>query len=202
MLVATLLAPIIFPATPGLSELAEHLALQVGTPTVGWAWQVFTHPFIDAGVLGTLVSGFFFYWIVGSVELAFGRKKVMRLIAACVAVSAAVAIAVGFLQPTLYFGSGGVVFGCIAAQLWALRHHRELQLFGTLKMRPLHMILIFLGIDFLFFLEHRDMVRFAAEIACGITGMLFVHYSGRRRAKKPHLSVVKPKSNEDKHWLN
>ena len=196
------------------------LVLDTSTPSIAWAWQLFTHSFSypPAQLIGLLIGGLFLWWMGAPFEAQFGPKRFMQLWGAAVVSSAIPAMIVGPFLPVDWtyplFGVNPILLAIIAAQGWAWRHRGQISLFGVVAMKPIQMIWLVLGLSLLFFLMSRNLVGLIADLGAVGAGIGFAEWttrppkrrkrkrrdSGRRKAHG--LKVIEGGEDDRPRWLN
>ena len=191
--------------------IVEKIALSSGL-RLETLWQVVTYPLAQSptseGLTGYLISAVFFWLVVAPFEIQWGRRMLVQLLIAITLGAALVAIPVGLFLGGGVFGFGPHVLGVIAAYAWAIRHRGQLNFFGVLPMKAVHLIGLCVFLSLLRFLAQPNAMAFAADLGGVAVGVFYMWRLERPKPPKKgdkekkrsssHLQVI----DGGKHWLN
>ena len=198
-----------FLGQPQLLRFFYLTSPDVGLDTL---YQLLLYPLAPpASAIAMLVQLLFFVWIVAPVEHLFGEKRVLQLLALGTFLSGVVGVGAGFLMPGVVIGLGPALNAALAAYAWAVRFRGDINLFGAVALKPVHLIGLMAAIDVLNFVWAPNLPLLAAELAGIGVGMGFIEWLSQppKRKKKPaarkggpQLSVVPGGPNDGPSWLN
>jgi len=183
-------------------------------------WQVFTFiftlPLGAQNVLSSVIFLLFAAWMLSDFERLYGTRRTMELVAASALSSALPTLLVSlvFRGYQSITGSQVLLSTVIVCIAWARRRAGNLLLFGRLPVHPYHLIAFVVGLDFLVFLNTRDVVTLVANLGAAGGGVAFAEWMarppsrrpGKRRPKKrkggPKLQALRGGRDSGPRWLN
>lgn len=193
-------------------------------PGVHTLWQpfsfVFTRPLEPRHVLGVLVGFVFFAWMVSDFQRMYGKRRTLQLLAVSAVAAAIPAIVVGAIEGHVMSitGSGITVTATIVCFAWSRRHGGSINLFGMVRLEPMHLIGLVLFIDFVMFLANPVFAQLAASLGAVGGSIAFAEWMSRppsrrggirRKKKSKRSSKTNPlrgirggKADDKPRWLN
>lgn len=213
ILLVTNIAILVLANFAGLPGLGRVLALTTGGIGVPTAWQVLSYPFSPAeSPIMLIVQLVFFWWFVGPIEQLFGVKRTLLLLAVSLIGGALAAILVGFVFPGILVGLGPMMNASLAAFAWSMRFRGDLNFFGVMAMKPVHLIYLFGALSVLNFIWSPNSAMLAGDLAGLGIGVGFIEWlsqppkkkktsNGKRRGG-PDLRVVEGGKDDGPSWLN
>lgn len=182
-------------------------------------WQIITYPLVElpAAIFKLLLSLLMLWWFLSPFEHRYGRIRTLQLCAVAVLSAALLALSVGYLSlgGGLFLSSylaGADPIGLAALCAFALIHRRsQILLFGVFAMKPMHIILLSIGLSVLMFLISRDVTTLCAHLGAMGGGAGYVKWlekpprSKRRRPRRgveASLHVLQGGRPEPPRWMN
>jgi membrane associated rhomboid family serine protease len=147
---------------------------------------------------GFLIGLVFFWWVVAPFEERYGARRTLQLCLVGALSGSLLALGAGQLFPAHsahVFGINPIIIAAIAAFAWSIRNSgAPISFFGVLPMRPVHLILLVIGLSVLFFLIDKNVAGLAADLGATGGGILFVEWMTRprNRPKKPTPERKRP----------
>jgi membrane associated rhomboid family serine protease len=159
------------------------LALRPRPVSVWTPLQLFTYVFVDDPrlVMSMLVNLLFMWLILSPFEVTFGSRHVLELSICGTLAGGVAAIAVAYLapvDPSLLFGSRSIAYAGMAAMTQVIGRGR-IMFFGVLPMSSRTLLLVLVGMSFLFFLADKNYVSLVGSLAAMAAGIGYVRYMAR-----------------------
>jgi hypothetical protein len=190
--------------------LSELLTLHTGSLGLSTLWEVVTYPAAfdtsPSGVIGTLISLLFLWWMVSPVEQLIGirRTATVSAVASLGGASAAVGVGLLFDRPDIVFGPGPIFLAAIAT-FGIVQRGRQVLFFGVFPIQATHMIWVAVGFSVLFFLTSKNVIQLVADLGALGAAVLYWRFGGptlgiRKKKKAPLRSV--PGGQARPKWMN